>query len=61
MSSDAYAAFEENGLLDRKTGERFMHAILEKGGSAPPAELFFEFRGRAANEQAFMRHHGIGS
>ncbi|MDX1454557.1 MAG: M3 family metallopeptidase [Gammaproteobacteria bacterium] len=59
MSSDAFGAFEEAGLLDKATGRRFLNCILEKGGSAEPGELFVAFRGRAANEDAFLRHHGM--
>ena len=60
MSSDAFGAFEEAGLLDQDTGRRFLNCILEKGGSAEPGKLFHDFRGRAANEDAFLRHHGMG-
>lgn len=59
MSSDAFAAFEENGVLDRATGQRFLSSILERGGSAEPGDLFREFRGRAATQDAFLRHHGM--
>ncbi len=59
MSADAYAAFEEAGLFDRATGERFLHAILEKGGSANAGELFRQFRGRPPADDAFLRQHGI--
>lgn len=59
MSSDAFAAFEEAGLFDRKTGERFLNAILERGGSASARQLFEEFRGRQPQEEAFLRQHGI--
>jgi len=59
MSSDAFAAFEEAGLFDRATGERFLKAILERGGSASARTLFEEFRGRQPQEDAFLRQHGI--
>lgn len=59
MSSDAFAAFEENGLFDRTTGERFLASILERGGSADPQQLFTEFRGRSPTQDAFLRHHGM--
>lgn len=59
MSSDAFAAFEEEGIFNPDTGRRFLETILEKGGSAPAAELFRHFRGREASLDAFLRHHGI--
>lgn len=61
MSADAFSAFEEHGVLDRATGQRFLASILERGGSADPGELFKEFRGRSATQDAFLRHHGMES
>jgi oligopeptidase A len=59
LSSDAFSMFEENGIFDRETGERFLCAILEQGGSREPMELFIEFRGREPSIDALLRHSGI--
>ncbi|MES2204638.1 MAG: M3 family metallopeptidase [Pseudomonadota bacterium] len=59
LSSDAFSKFEENGVLDRKTGQEFLQAILERGGSQPAMELFVEFRGREPNAEALLRHSGL--
>ena len=32
--------------MNSETGQAFRQAILEKGGSRDPMELFIEFRGR---------------
>jgi len=61
LSSDAFSAFEENGLFDAKTGHRFRDTVLGLGGSETAAEVFQRFRGRPANMDAFIRHHGIGA
>jgi len=61
LSADAFAKFEENGIFDRQTGEAFLHAILEQGGSREPMELFVEFRGREPNTEALLRHNGIAA
>lgn len=61
LSADAFAKFEENGIFDRQTGEDFLHAILEQGGSREPMELFVEFRGREPNTEALLRHNGIAA
>jgi len=61
LSADAFAKFEENGIFDRATGEEFLHAILEQGGSREPMELFVEFRGREPNTEALLRHSGIAA
>lgn len=60
LSSDAYSLFEENGIFDEQTGQRFMTHILETGGSANAMELFVKFRGREPKIDALLRHSGIG-
>ncbi len=59
LSSDAFSKFEENGILDRKTGLEFLQAILEQGGSSPAMVLFQAFRGREPNVDALLRHSGL--
>ena len=61
LSSDAFSLFEENGIFDAKTGERFLCAILEQGGSKEPMELFIAFRGREPTIDALLRHSGISA
>ncbi|WP_257295049.1 oligopeptidase A [Endozoicomonas sp. YOMI1] len=59
LSADAFSRFEEEGIFNRETGESFLHEVLEKGGSAEPMELFINFRGRAPEIDALLRHSGI--
>ncbi|HDN25667.1 MAG TPA: oligopeptidase A [Thioploca sp.] len=59
LSADAFSQFEENGIFDNATGQQFLHAILEKGGSQEPLALFVEFRGRVPEIEALLRHTGI--
>jgi oligopeptidase A len=59
LSSDAFSLFEERGLFDAETGQRFLRTILEQGGSREPMELFVEFRGREPQIDALLRHSGI--
>jgi oligopeptidase A len=59
LSADAYSAFEENGVLDSKTGGRFRDEILAVGGSRPAAESFRAFRGREPRVDALLRHNGM--
>jgi oligopeptidase A len=61
LSADAFSSFEERGIFDRETGQRFMQAILEQGGSREPMELFIEFRGREPTIDALLRHNGIAA
>jgi oligopeptidase A len=59
LSADAFAAFEENGVFDRATAERFRRAILATGGSRNALEAFVEFRGRAPELDPLLRQSGI--
>ena len=61
LAADAYAAFEEAGVFDRATGQRFMQSILEQGGSREAMELFVEFRGREPTQEAFLRLNGLAA
>ena len=59
LSADAFSLFEEKGIFDPATGEKFLHEILQKGGSQEPAVLFENFRGRQPSVDALLRHSGI--
>ena len=59
LSADAYSLFEENGVLDPETGQRFWNEILGMGGSRPALESFIAFRGREPKIDALMRHSGM--
>lgn len=59
LSSDAFSRFEEEGVLNPKTGRDFLHAILETGGSKKALQAYIQFRGREATIDALLRHNGI--
>ena len=59
LSADAYAAFEERGVLDPATGARFRDEVLAVGGSRPALESFRAFRGREPRVEALLRHNGM--
>ena len=59
LSADAFAAFEEEGIFNPETGHRFLHCVLEQGGSRPAMESFRCFRGREPEIDALLRHSGI--
>ena len=61
LSADAFSKFEENGIFNKETGKQFLSAILEKGGSREPMELFREFREREPSIDALLRHSGIAA
>ncbi len=59
LSADAYSFFEEHGVLDPKSGERFRDEVLAVGGSRPAAESFRAFRGRDPSVEPLLRHNGM--
>lgn len=61
LSADAFARFEEEGILNAHVGRAFKHAILERGGSVDAMELFVKFRGRKPTVDALLRHSGLAA
>ena len=61
LAADAFSAFEENGIFDRDTAERFRGEILEIGGSRDFMEAYVAFRGRKPRIDALLRHNGIAT
>ena len=63
LSADAWGAFEEtageSGVLNADTGRRYLHAVLEVGGSRPAMDSFKAFRGREPQIDALLRHQGM--
>jgi oligopeptidase A len=61
LSADVFSEFEEVGILDATIGQKFLHCILEQGGSRPAMESFRCFRGREPKIDALLRHSGIAT
>ena len=59
LAADAFSAFEERGVFDRATAQRYLDAILSRGGSRDALEAFIDFRGRPPRVQALLAQHGI--
>jgi len=59
LSADAYAAFEEEGVLNPDTATRFYRKILSMGGCGDIMDAFKAFRGRKPNVDALLRHSGL--
>ena len=59
LAADAFSAFEESGVFDGPTAQRFLDAILSRGGSRDALEAFVEFRGRKPEVAALLKQHGI--
>jgi oligopeptidase A len=61
LAADAFGAFEEAGVFDRATAQRFLDCILSQGGSRDALEAFVAFRGRKPDVTALLRQHGIAA
>jgi len=59
LSADIYAAFEETGVFNDETAQRFRQQILSVGGSQPMMDAFIAFRGRKPTIDALLRHSGL--
>ena len=61
LSADAFGAFEERGIFDADTANRFLHSILERGGSRDAMDAFVEFRGREPEIEPLLRQMGLAA
>lgn len=59
LSADAFSRFEEEGVMNTETGQRYLNCILEQGGAQEPMALFVAFRGREPQIDALLRHEGL--
>ncbi|MCX7121390.1 MAG: M3 family metallopeptidase [Gammaproteobacteria bacterium] len=60
MACDAFSLFEEKGIFDPATSQKFKKTFLEMGGAVEPLDLFIEFRGRKPMVDALLKQSGIG-
>ena len=61
LSADAFSAFEEEGVLNAETGQRFRQNVLAVGGGRPAMDSFVAFRGRKPEVAALLRHNGLSA
>lgn len=59
LDADAFAKFEEDGVMNAETAMAFRRSILERGGTVEPQKLYEDFRGREASIEALLRRDGI--
>jgi len=59
LDSDAYQAFKENGIFDKKTANSFRQNILEKGNSDDPMTLYKNFRGAEPSIEPLLKKRGL--
>jgi oligopeptidase A len=59
LEADAFGRFKEEGIFRREVGARFRDAILSRGDSDDPAELFRQFRGRDPRLEPLLERFGL--
>ena len=61
LAADAFAAFEEAGVFDGPTAQRFRRTVLAQGGACNHMAAFIEFRGRAPDVTPLLRQDGLAA
>lgn len=59
LDADAFAAFKENGIFDRKTAQSFRVNVLERGNTEEPMTLYKRFRGHEPTVDALLERNGV--
>ncbi len=59
LDADAFEAFKETGIFDKKTAQSFRENILSKGGTEKPMVLYKRFRGREPRPEAMLKRKGL--
>lgn len=59
LDTDAFAAFQEVGLFDRKTAQAFRTHVLSAGGREEAMNLYVKFRGREPKIEGLLKKRGL--
>lgn len=59
LDNDAFEAFKENGIFDKKTADLFRTNVLEKGDSEDPMTLYKNFRGQEPQLEPMLKNRGM--
>ncbi len=59
LDADAFSLFQEKGIFDPETAQKFRREILQRGGTIHPATLFKNFRGRAPQITPLLRRDAL--
>ena len=61
LSGDTWEAFQEEGLFNQDTAQRFLDCVLSAGGVRAAADMFEAFRGRAPSPEPLLRQMGLAA
>lgn len=59
LDNDAFEAFKEHGIFDKKTADLFRYNVLEKGNSEDPMTLYKNFRGAEPQLEPVLKNRGM--
>ena len=59
LDADAFGAFQETSLFDKKTADSFRENILSKGGTEDAETMWLNFRGREPKVDFYIKRMGI--
>ncbi len=59
LAADAFAYMGTQGGLTRENGQKFRDAILSKGGTAEPMDLFKNYRGQEPPVDGLLKRRGL--
>ena len=57
LDADVFTRFRGEGIFNRDTGLAYVDAILSRGDSADPDDLFREFMGREPDPEALLERN----
>jgi peptidyl-dipeptidase Dcp len=59
LDADAFEYFKQEGIFNKKIGEKFKKTVLSQGGTKKPMDLYKEFRGKEPNSDALLKRAGL--
>ena len=59
LDADAFSVFQQEGIFNKDTAQRFRDCILSRGGTEHPMTLYKRFRGQEPTIDALLRRNGI--
>ncbi len=58
LDADAFAYFQETGIFNEETAEKY-YKLISSGGTVEPMKLYEEFRGKKPSNDALLKRAGL--